>query len=106
MPRQSRLVVPDLPLHIVHRGNNRVACFREEGDYLAEWDRPIVPVTPLPEVGESARQLEPDWRATLDTALLSRPELSQDRLSIDVAEIQLETTKRFVLATECVFVVR
>lgn len=34
MPRRSRLVVPDVPLHIVHRGNNRLPCFRQEGDYL------------------------------------------------------------------------
>lgn len=27
-------MVPDLPLHIVHRGNNRLPCFRKEGDYL------------------------------------------------------------------------
>lgn len=34
MPRQGRVVVPDLPLHIVHRGNNRLACFRNDSDYL------------------------------------------------------------------------
>ncbi len=34
MPRQPRLVLPDMPVHIVQRGNDRMACFRQEGDYL------------------------------------------------------------------------
>jgi putative transposase len=34
MPRQPRLVVPDVPLHIIQRGNDRMACFRQERDYL------------------------------------------------------------------------
>ena len=34
MPRQPRFVVPDLPVHVVHRGNNRIACFRGESDFL------------------------------------------------------------------------
>jgi putative transposase len=34
MPRQARLVVPDLPVHIVHRGINRQCCFGRDGDYL------------------------------------------------------------------------
>jgi putative transposase len=34
MPRQPRLVLPDLPVHIVHRGNNRTACFADQNDYL------------------------------------------------------------------------
>jgi putative transposase len=34
MPRQSRLVLPELPLHIVQRGNNRMRCFNDEADYL------------------------------------------------------------------------
>ncbi len=34
MPRQPRLVVPDLPVHIVHRGNNRMGCFVDQSDYL------------------------------------------------------------------------
>jgi putative transposase len=33
MPRQLRLVVPDMPLHIIQRGNDRMACFRQEADY-------------------------------------------------------------------------
>jgi putative transposase len=28
------LVVPDVPLHIIQRGNDRMACFRQERDYL------------------------------------------------------------------------
>jgi putative transposase len=34
MPRQPRLVVPDVAIHIVQRGNDRQACFRHESDYL------------------------------------------------------------------------
>src|SRR3954467_14556413 len=34
MPRHARLVVPDLPIHIVHRGVNRQPCFSRDGDYL------------------------------------------------------------------------
>lgn len=34
MPRQQRLVVPEVPLHIIQRGNDRMACFRQDRDYL------------------------------------------------------------------------
>jgi len=34
MPRQPRLVLPDVALHVVQRGHNRQACFRRETDYL------------------------------------------------------------------------
>jgi putative transposase len=34
MPRQSRLIVPQVAVHIIQRGNNRNACFRGESDYL------------------------------------------------------------------------
>jgi putative transposase len=34
MPRQSRLVLPGVALHIIQRGNNRQACFRGDSDYL------------------------------------------------------------------------
>lgn len=33
MARHARFVLPGVPLHIVHRGNNRQACFHEEADY-------------------------------------------------------------------------
>ena len=34
MARRARLViVPDVPLHIIQRGNNRHACFIAEVDY-------------------------------------------------------------------------
>jgi putative transposase len=33
MPRQPRLVLPDVALHIVQRGNNRCACFLIDSDY-------------------------------------------------------------------------
>ncbi len=34
MPRRARLVVPNIPLHIIQRGNNRQACFYSDDDYL------------------------------------------------------------------------
>ena len=34
MPRQSRLILPGVAVHIVQRGNNRAACFRQDSDYL------------------------------------------------------------------------
>lgn len=34
MPRQSRPVIPEVPLHITQRGNNRLRCFFEETDFL------------------------------------------------------------------------
>jgi putative transposase len=39
LPRRSRIIVPDIPLHIIQRGNNRQACFFADEDYLSylEW---------------------------------------------------------------------
>jgi putative transposase len=34
MPRQPRLILPDLAVHIVQRGNNRAPCFLRDGDYM------------------------------------------------------------------------
>ena len=34
MPRQPRFVVPDIALHVRHRGNNGQACFVVDGDRL------------------------------------------------------------------------
>lgn len=34
MPRQSRSVIAEVPLHITQRGNNRLRCFFEEADFL------------------------------------------------------------------------
>jgi putative transposase len=34
MPRQARLVFPDVALHIVQRGHNRGTCFRQDTDRL------------------------------------------------------------------------
>jgi putative transposase len=34
MPRSLRLILPGVAVHIVQRGNNRVACFRHDNDYL------------------------------------------------------------------------
>ena len=34
MPRPLRLILPRVAVHIIQRGNNRVACFRHDNDYL------------------------------------------------------------------------
>ena len=33
MPRRARLRFAGVPLHIIQRGNNRIACFFAEQDY-------------------------------------------------------------------------
>ena len=33
MPRKPRMYLPDIPCHIIQRGNNRNACFFSEPDY-------------------------------------------------------------------------
>ncbi|MCC4114589.1 transposase [Aromatoleum toluclasticum] len=33
MPRRPRLSLPDVPLHLIQRGNNRQACFYADEDY-------------------------------------------------------------------------
>ena len=33
MPRRPRVILPDNPLHIIQRGNNRQACFAADEDY-------------------------------------------------------------------------
>ena len=38
MPRRPRLTLPNVPLHIIQRGNNRQACFFAEEDYRAYLD--------------------------------------------------------------------
>jgi putative transposase len=38
MPRLSRLVIPDVPLHIVQRGNNRLPVFFDSRDYEDYYD--------------------------------------------------------------------
>ena len=38
MSRTARVVIPDVSLHIVHRGHDRVDCFFDEADYLAYLD--------------------------------------------------------------------
>lgn len=39
MPRRARLSLPNVPLHLIQRGNNRQACFFAEEDYrfYLEW---------------------------------------------------------------------
>ncbi|HEX5477096.1 MAG TPA: transposase [Burkholderiales bacterium] len=34
MPRPARLIVPDIAVHVVQRGNDGADCFRETGDYM------------------------------------------------------------------------
>ncbi len=34
MARRPRLVLPEVPLHVIQRGNNRQACFYADEDYL------------------------------------------------------------------------
>ena len=33
MPRRARITVAGIPWHIIHRGNNRTACFYAETEY-------------------------------------------------------------------------
>jgi len=58
----------------------------ELDEFLDGWDWPIRPLTSLP--GEIDDAL-PDWRRSLNRALSSRPELSQRRIEIDIAEVGL-----------------
>ena len=39
MPRKPRMYLPDIPAHIVQRGNNREPCFFAEDDYRFYLDR-------------------------------------------------------------------
>ena len=34
MPRRARITLPNLPHHIIQRGNNRQSCFYADDDYL------------------------------------------------------------------------
>jgi putative transposase len=38
MPRRARLVFPDIPMHIIQRGNNRGNCFFTSSDYKVYLD--------------------------------------------------------------------
>lgn len=38
MPRRSRLILPEIPLHVIQRGNNRQVCFVAEEDYCIYLD--------------------------------------------------------------------
>lgn len=39
MPRRPRVILPNVPQHIIQRGNNRQTCFYADEDYLSylEW---------------------------------------------------------------------
>jgi putative transposase len=48
MPTRARIVLPGIPLHVVHRGNNRQACFYQDSDrafYLFHLRRLLVPAS-------------------------------------------------------------
>lgn len=34
MPRRPRVIVPEIPMHVIQRGNNRQICFVSEDDYM------------------------------------------------------------------------
>lgn len=38
MPRRTRLILPDIPLHIIQCGNNRQACFFADRYYSVHLD--------------------------------------------------------------------
>jgi len=38
MPRRPRIILPEVPLHLIQRGNNRQACFFAEDDYRVHLD--------------------------------------------------------------------
>lgn len=38
MPRRARLALPNIPVHIIQRGNNREACFYADEDYRVYLD--------------------------------------------------------------------
>jgi len=38
MPRRPRIILPEIPLHLIQRGNNRQACFFADDDYLVYLD--------------------------------------------------------------------
>lgn len=38
MPRRARVTLPDVPLHLIQRGNNRQACFFSDEDYRSYLD--------------------------------------------------------------------
>lgn len=38
MPRRARLILPDTPIHLIQRGNNRQVCFVADEDYLLYLD--------------------------------------------------------------------
>ena len=54
MPRKRRLFLPDVPVHVVQRGNNRRAIFFDDNDYRVYLDwlgkqrpRTVAPSMPM-----------------------------------------------------------
>ena len=46
MPRRARLTLPNIPLHLIQRGNNRQACFFADEEIIG--DRPRFNSNTLP----------------------------------------------------------
>ena len=70
----------------------RLLFQRPEGDldrFLDEWETQIEALTPLPVI----RDLKLDWGASLERAIELRPELWQQRLDIDAAEVRLQRSR-------------
>ena len=38
MPRRARIALPNVPVHLIQRGNNRQPCFFVDEDYLRYLD--------------------------------------------------------------------
>lgn len=38
MPRRPRIILPNIPQHIIQRGNNRSVCFYADEDYIKYLD--------------------------------------------------------------------
>jgi len=64
------------------------------GRFLDQWEVPIRPLTPLPELDGVPPGVQAlDWRGSLARALERRPELAQRRLELDEAEVRLEAAR-------------
>lgn len=37
MPCRPRLLLPNVPLHLIQRGNNRQVCFVADEDFYLDW---------------------------------------------------------------------
>lgn len=93
MPRRARMYIPDLPYHVVQRGNNREACFIEPENYqyyLELWQdvsrRYDLAVLLLPD--DQSRVI---WSSTLHVHLLVTPSLPHS-----ISHIMQDLGRKFV----------